>query len=141
MREFKIGDRVTLDKGWWVTTYEPTLKGWQADGTEIGTITKRHPHPGTLFVQLDDGRVVTAAKNGLTGTGERVPAKPRRKYRKGVCADCGRVRNVTTVYWWVSNTPYVVCGECIRAYRGQILAPCTPECVHNQDREREGVTA
>jgi hypothetical protein len=59
----------------------------------------------------------------------------RRKYRKGNCEDCGWHRNVTTIYWWASNTPYVVCAECIRPYRKLILDPCTELCVHSTCKE------
>lgn len=57
------------------------------------------------------------------------PVYKRRVYRKpthagGACQDCGRPwKPVTVVRWWVSGGTYRVCGECIRPYRGIILAP------------------
>lgn len=61
--------------------------------------------------------------------------KPRRKYYLGNCQDCGQYRRVTTVYFWVNGMRYVVCSECIKPYRKVILAPCTPQCVHNRTSE------
>jgi hypothetical protein len=49
----------------------------------------------------------------------------RRKYRVGRrCQDCGREWKPTTlILFWSSGFQYWVCGDCIRAYRGMILAP------------------
>lgn len=55
-------------------------------------------------------------------------------YRGACCEDCGRMRPVTTIYWWASGFAYRVCGECIDAYRAVILAPCQPGCSHWQTR-------
>ena len=46
--------------------------------------------------------------------------KWRRKYREGTCDDCGWVRNVTRITFWVNDMKYIVCAECIKPYRGTI---------------------
>jgi hypothetical protein len=60
----------------------------------------------------------------------------RRKYvmpdvRGPRCEDCGQHRPYTVIYWWASGGAYRVCGSCINAYRGVILAPCRPGCAHS----------
>lgn len=49
----------------------------------------------------------------------------RRRYRIGTCQDCGRTRRVTIVRFWVNYMRYVLCGECVRAYRGKLLTGTT----------------
>ena len=44
----------------------------------------------------------------------------RRKYRKGMCDDCGWFRNVTRITFWATGMKYIVCAECIKPYRGTI---------------------
>ena len=45
-------------------------------------------------------------------------------YRGATCQDCGRLGfRVTVIAFWASGMRYRVCRECIRAYRGVILAP------------------
>ena len=60
--------------------------------------------------------------------------KPKRKYFTGKCQDCGWEKRVTNIYFWATGMKYRVCAECIKAYRGVILKPCTPDCTHiNKD--------
>lgn len=61
----------------------------------------------------------------------------RRKYYKATCQDCGWHKSVTTIYFWATGMKYVVCAECIKAYRKVILAPCSKECIHNLGWEGE----
>ncbi len=35
--------------------------------------------------------------------------------------DCGWHKRVTVIHFWVNAMRYVVCAECIKAYRRQIL--------------------
>ena len=49
------------------------------------------------------------------------PNRWRRHYAIGRCQDCGRTRSCTVVRFWVNYMRYVVCGDCIRTYRGVIL--------------------
>lgn len=51
----------------------------------------------------------------------------RRRYRIGRCQDCGHTRRVTVVRFWVNYMRYVVCLECIEAYRGVILTKTKDE--------------
>jgi transcription elongation factor Elf1 len=51
----------------------------------------------------------------------------RRKYYIGTCQDCGHTRSVTTVFFWVNKMRYVVCADCIKAYRTVILTNHAPE--------------
>lgn len=62
--------------------------------------------------------------------------RPRRKYVQGRCDDCGRLMNVTRIYWWAGDFQMDVCRDCIKPYRDRILAPCTPDCVHSQKGSR-----
>jgi hypothetical protein len=49
----------------------------------------------------------------------------RRKYSRNSprCQDCGNFRPSTQIIFWATGYRYWVCGECIDAYRGIILAP------------------
>ena len=49
--------------------------------------------------------------------------KYHRRYRHGTCQDCGRTRNVTKALWWVSGFAMILCAECLREYRPQLLRP------------------
>ena len=62
-------------------------------------------------------------RNGAT-----IMARWRRKYRKGTCQDCGWVRNVTRITWWVDGFKYILCAECIKPYRSEITT-------HNDDTD------
>jgi hypothetical protein len=39
------------------------------------------------------------------------------------CEDCGQYRPWTVITFWATGMRYRVCGDCIDAYRGIILAP------------------
>jgi len=45
----------------------------------------------------------------------------RRRYREGQCQDCGWIKRVTTIVFWVNAMHYRVCKDCIKPYRGVIL--------------------
>lgn len=45
----------------------------------------------------------------------------RRYYAPGRCQDCGHWRRVTVARFWLGFLRYVLCAECIRAYRPQLL--------------------
>ena len=61
-------------------------------------------------------------ENDPTGRFRVGPAKRwRRHYAHGKCQDCGRTRRVTVVRFWVNYMRYVVCSDCIRAYRPVLL--------------------
>jgi hypothetical protein len=51
------------------------------------------------------------------------PRRRRRTYWPGVCEDCRREREVTSVTFPDSPTQRRVCRRCIRPYRASILAP------------------
>lgn len=45
----------------------------------------------------------------------------RRKYTIGLCQDCGQLKRVTIVRFWVNYMRYVVCADCIKPYRPVLL--------------------
>ena len=47
--------------------------------------------------------------------------KPRRKYERGTCQDCGKETQVTIITFWVNGMRYKVCSTCIKPYRNRIL--------------------
>jgi hypothetical protein len=51
------------------------------------------------------------------------PRRRRRRYLRGMCQDCDREREVTTVSFRDSPSRRAVCRRCIRKYDGMILAP------------------
>jgi hypothetical protein len=51
------------------------------------------------------------------------PRTRRRRYWRGVCEDCTREREVTTIAFPDSPQRRRVCRRCIRTYTGMIIAP------------------
>jgi hypothetical protein len=47
----------------------------------------------------------------------------RRVYREGRCGDCGHIKRVTEIVFWVNGMRMLVCAECIKPYRYRILKP------------------
>ena len=45
----------------------------------------------------------------------------RRKYTEGRCEDCGWIKRVTWITFWVNAMRYRVCAACIKPYRRVIL--------------------
>lgn len=45
----------------------------------------------------------------------------RRRYVEGRCQDCGWLKRVTRITFWVNGYQMNVCSECIKAYRRVIL--------------------
>lgn len=145
-RSLKIGDRFAISRNprnlghthhWSLGTFGAPIERWHT----VSDISKRMEQPsGEIAYRVtcsSCGRVGILYEDALVDIRREIPPRVRRKYAKGTCQDCGRTRNVTTIYWWVNGNPYVVCAECIDAYRGSILDPCSPDCIHNRPRRSE----
>lgn len=60
----------------------------------------------------------------------------RRHYSEGRCGDCGWIKRVTRIIFWVNGYQMNACAECIKPYRGSILKPCSRSCIHGAEAAR-----